>query len=97
MDLLKHAAHLMSDRLIMGKALFFDDEDGKLDLRFMLTAMDRSYHSFRENLVPYLGIIEDGRARMNEIYEDLVKEKRDAALTVGPVPPQVQPEKKIMS
>lgn len=97
MDLLKHAAHLMSDRLIMGKALFFDDEDGKLDLRFMLTAMDRSYHSFRENLVPYLGIIEDGRARMNEIYEDLVKEKRDAALTIGPVPPQVQPEKKIMS
>ena len=97
MDLLRHAAHLMSDDMVMGKAIFFDEENGKADLRFLVTAMDRNYASLRNNLVSYMSIIEEGRGRMHEIYENLVKEKRDAALALNPVLPQVQPEKKIMS
>ena len=96
MDLLRHAAHLMSDDLIMVKALFYEEAQ-RCDLRFFVAAMDRNYASFRENLPRYVNLLQEGRNRMGEIYENLVKEKRDAALTVNPVLPQVQPEKKIMS
>ena len=96
MDLLKHAAHLMSDDLIMIKAIFCEDAQN-CELRFFVAAMDRNYASFRENLTRYLSLIQEGQGRMNEIYQNLVKEKRDAALAINPVLPQVQPEKKIMS
>ena len=39
-------------------------------------------------------LIEDGRQHMNEVYEKLVKEKRDAALTVTPFLPAEQKENK---
>ena len=96
MDLLKHAAHLMSDDLIMIKAIFCEDAQS-CELRFFVAAMDRNYASFRDNLTRYLGLIQEGQGRMNEIYQNLVKEKRDAALAINPVLPQVQTEKKIMS
>jgi len=96
MDLLKHAAHLMSDDLIMVKAIFYEDAQ-RCDLRFFVAAMDRNYASLRENLPRYINLIHEGRNRMSEIYDNLVKEKRDAALAINPVLPQVQPEKKIMS
>ena len=96
MDLLKHAAHLMSDDLITVKAIFYEDAQ-RCDLRFFVAAMDRNYASLRENLPRYINLIHEGRNRMSEIYDNLVKEKRDAALAINPVLPQVQPEKKIMS
>ena len=96
MDLLKHAAHMMSDDLIMVKAIFYEDAQ-RGDLRFFVAAMDRNYASLRENLPRYINLIHEGRNRMSEIYDNLVKEKRDAALAINPVLPQVQPEKKIMS
>lgn len=99
MDILRHAAHVMSDDLIMIKATFDDDvdENGGTGLRFFVAAMDRNYSSFRDNLIGYIHLIEDGRQRMNEVYEKLVKEKRDAALTVTPFLPTEQKENKIMS
>lgn len=96
MDLLKHAAHLMSDELIMVKATFDEDEQGT-GLRFFVAALDANNASFSSNLPRYLSIIEDGRSKMHEIYEGLVKEKRDAALTVTPFLPANPSENKVMS
>lgn len=96
MDLLKHAAHLMSDDLIMVKAIFFEDAQ-RCDLRFFVAAMDRNYSSLRDNLTRYIGLIYEGKNRMNEIYETLVKEKREAAVTANPFMPADQPENKVLS
>ena len=96
MDLLKHAAHLMSDELIMVKATFDEDESGT-GLRFFVAALDANNKSFQENLTKYISIIGDGRNRMNEIYERLVKEKRDAAMAVNPFLPESKPENKVLS
>ena len=96
MDLLKHAAHLMSDELIMVKATFDEDESGT-GLRFFVAALDANNKSFQENLTKYISIIGDGRNRMNEIYERLVKEKRDAAMAVSPFLPESKPENKVLS
>ena len=93
-DLLRDAAHLMSDALIMVKATFSDD--GRT-LNFFVAAQDRNYESFRANLMNYLRIIEDGQRKMNEEYNSMVEEKREAALKSNPVIPSVQPEKKVLS
>lgn len=96
MDLLKQAAHLMSDELIMVKATFDEDKDG-IGLRFFVAAVDANNASFQENLTKYINIIDDGRRKMNEIYEGLVQEKRDAALTLNPFLPANSSENKVMS
>lgn len=96
MDLLKQAAHLMSDELIMVKATFDEDKDG-IGLRFFVAALDANNASFQENLTKYINIIDDGRRKMNEIYEGLVQEKRDAALTLNPFIQANSSENKVMS
>lgn len=94
MDLLREAAHQMSDDLVMVKATFSDD--GK-DMRFFVAARDRNYESFRANLTSYLGILEDGQRVMNEKYHKMVDEKREAALAAKPYAPQVKQENKVLS
>ena len=94
MDLLREAAHRMSDELVMVKATFSDD--GK-SMRFFVAAQDRNYESFRENITPYLRILQDGERLMNDEYHKMVEEKREAALRANPVIPSVQPENKVMS
>ena len=96
MDLLKQAAHLMSDELMMIKAIF-DEDKGETGLRFLVAALDANNASFQENLTRYLGLIDDGRRKMNEFYENLIKEKRDAALTVNPFTSAGQTESKLLS
>ena len=96
MDLLRHAAHLMSDDLIMVKAIFYEDAQ-RCDLRFFVAAMDLNYASFRENLNRYINLIQGGHNRMHEIYESLVKEKRDAAISANPFMPANKQENKILS
>ena len=96
MDLLKHAAHLMSDELIMVKATFYEDEEGT-SLKFFVAALDANNASFQDNLTRYISIIEDGRGEMHETYEKLVKEKRDAALAINPVLPTHKPNDKVSS
>lgn len=94
MDLLREAAHKMSDELVMVKATFSDD--GK-SMRFFVAAQDRNYESFRANLANYMHILEDGQRKMNEEYHRLVDEKREAALAARPVIPSAQTENKILS
>ena len=94
MDLLRDAAHLMSDALILVKATFSDD--GRT-LNFFVAAQDRNYESFRANLTHYMRIIEDGQRKMNEEYNRMLDERREAALKANPVMPSVQHENKILS
>ena len=94
MDILREAAHVMSDALIMVKATFSDD--GRT-LNFFVAAQDRNYESFRANLAHYMRIIEDGQRKMNEEYHRMVDEKREAAMKANPVIPSIQQENKVLS
>ena len=94
MDLLRDAAHLMSDALIMVKATFADD--GKA-LNFFVAAQDRNFESFRANLTGYMRIIEDGQRKMNEEYHRLEDAKRDDTLAAQPYIPQVKQDNKVLS
>ena len=94
MDLLREAAHKMSDDLVMVKATFSDDGKG---MRFFVAAQDRNYESFRANITAYLRIIEDGERLMNDEYHKMVDEKREAALRANPVIPSTQHENKVLS
>ena len=94
MDLLRASAHKMSDDLAMVKATFADD--GK-SMRYFVAAQDRNYESFRANITPYLRILEDGERLMNNEYNKMVDEKREAALKANPVIPSVQHENKVLS
>ena len=96
MELLKKAAHLMSDDLIMVKAIF-DEEPDSTTLRFFVAAMDRNYPSFRDNLMAYLGIISDGNRRMSEIYDNLVEEKKNPALAGTPFTAAYVQDPKLLS
>lgn len=96
MELLKKAAHLMSDDLIMVKAIFDEKSDGTT-LRFFVAAMDRNYASFRDNLMPYLGIISDGNRRMTEIYNKLEEEKKNPALAGTPFTSAYVQDPKLLS
>lgn len=96
MDLLKHAAHLMSDDLIMVKATFDDDEKDP-GVKFFVAALDANCASFSDNLPRYLSIIEDGRKRMHEIYEGLVKEKEEASRVSAPILLAEPQKKKVLS
>ena len=94
MDLLKQAAHLMSDELIMAKASFHNDDTA---LRLFVAALDANKDSFQENLTKYISIITDACRKMDEIYERLVKERRDAAMAVNPLISDTKPENKVLS
>ena len=80
LELLKHAAHLMSDDIIMVKAQMNEEpwSDGRIGLMFLVVAMDRNYSSFKENLDYYIDIINDGRQNLREHYERLEKERKEA-------------------
>ena len=94
MDILRDAAHKMSDDLVMVKATFSDDNKS---LNFFVAAQDRNFESFRANLTSYMRIIEDGQRKMNEEYYRMVEEKREAALAAQPVIPPVRQDSKVMS
>ncbi len=94
MDILRNAAHRMSDALIMVKATISGDDRS---LNFFVAAQDRNYESLRANLASYLRIIEDGQRKMNEEYHKMLDEKREAALKANPVIPPVQHENKVLS
>ena len=93
MDLMREAAHKLSDELAMVKAAVSDDDEV---LRFFIGAQDRNYASFRDNLPAYLGILESGHRFQTEEYERL-DEKRNNALNAQPVIPPSVTENKILS
>ena len=94
MDILRDAAHRMSDELIMVKATISDDDSS---LNFFIAAQDRNFESFRANLTYYLRILEDGQRKLDEEYRRMVDEKREAALAAAPILPSKQAENKILS
>lgn len=85
LELLQRAAHQMSDDIMMIKADISDplDEEGNRALRFYIAMMERTVRGFRENLSDYISILDDGHHRMGEIYEELEKEKKEAASLNG--------------
>lgn len=96
MELMKTAAHLMSDDLIIVKAIIDEEPDGTI-LRFFVVALDRNYSSFRDNLMTYLGIISDGIRCMNDKYKQLEAEKNDPALAVAKYAAASQQDPKLLS
>lgn len=72
-SILKKAAHLMSDDVVMVKA-FIDERPERTTIRFYVSAMDRNYHSFRESLINYIAILADANRRILELYEQLQAE-----------------------
>ena len=96
MDLLKKAAHIMSDEIIMVKAIF-NERPNDTELRFFVAAMDRNYTSFRDNLMEYIGIIHDGNRRMIEIYDRLVEQRDNLTQAVNPFANASQQDPTILS
>lgn len=94
MDILREAAHRMSDDFVMVKTTLA--EDGK-SMRCFVAVMDRNVESFRTNLPYYASLIEDGLRHMDELYRQMVEERRDAALAAQPTIPPVQQENKVLS
>ena len=94
MDLMREAAHIMSDKLVMVKASFFDDDT---TLSFFVAAQDRNYESLKESLPSYLRVIDDGQHLFDEEYDQLVKEKEEGPLASQPFIPPVQQENKVLS
>ena len=89
MDILRAAAHKMSDDLVMVKAGVSEDDR---TLNFFIAAQDRNYESFRANLVYYLHILNDGQQKLVQEYNRMLEEKKDAVLPDNPAAPS-----KIMS
>lgn len=89
MDILRAAAHKMSDDLVMVKAGVSEDDK---TLNFFIAAQDRNYESFRANLVYYLHILNDGQQKLAQEYNRMVKEIKDPVLPDNPAAPS-----KIMS
>lgn len=89
MDILRAAAHKMSDDLVMVKAGVSEDDK---TINFFIAAQDRNYESFRTNLVYYLHILNDGQQKLAQEYDRMVEEKKNAVLPDNPAAPS-----KIMS
>ena len=77
MDILRAAAHKMSDDLVMVKAGVSEDDK---TLNFFIAAQDRNYESFRTNLVYYLHILNDGQQKLAQEYNRMVEEIKDPVL-----------------
>ena len=95
-DLLKQAAHLMSDELLMVKATISEDADGA-NIQFFVGACDANYASFRDNLTRYMSLIEQGGVRVRELHNKLAEQKRYAAIGLNPFQSENQQEKKLLS
>lgn len=65
---LEESMRLMSERLVMVKALLSSGKDGAFTLRLFVAAMDRDVSSFRANLDTYIGLICRGRNEIRQIY-----------------------------
>ena len=79
-ELMKKAAHLMSDEIMMVKAIFIENKEETI-LRFLIVCMDHNYISFRDNLKRYIGIINDGDKVLKEKYHNLEEEQNHPSLS----------------
>ena len=94
MDLLKDAAHRMSDDLVMVKTTISEEDKA---LNFFVAALDRNYESFRANFAFYLSLLMDGQRKMSEEYNRLVEKKQGSALKDETVGSSIQHDNKVFS
>lgn len=94
MDLLKDAAHRMSDDLVMVKTTISEDDKA---LNFFVAALDRNFESFRANFAFYLSLLMDGQRKMSEEYNRLLEEKQGSALSDDSSGPSMQHDSKVFS
>ena len=93
-DLVREAAHRMSDSLIMVKASISDDDR---IINFFVAAQDRNYESFRANFVNYLSLLIDGQNKLGEEYNRMLEEHKQKDFSDNPAMSPVQHENKVMS
>lgn len=96
MDLLRHAAHLMSDQRMIVKALI-EGEGADTTIRIFVVSLDRNYDSLKENLPRYITMLEQTYEKLKVIYDQLAEERREASQTINPFYPMGQTENKILS
>lgn len=79
MELLRQAAHKVSDEIIMAKVLLTgEDEDG---ISFQVTSFEDNYEHLKDFLCQYLSIIDESYARLFDIYNELENKKSEMSLT----------------
>lgn len=79
MELLRQAAHKVSDEIIMAKVLLTgEDEDG---ISFQITSFEDNYDHLKDFLCQYLSIIDESYARLFDIYNELENKKSEMSLT----------------
>ena len=94
MDILKDAAHRMSDDLVMVKTTISEDDKA---LNFFVAALDRNFESFRANFALYLSILMDGQRKMSEEYNRLLEEKQGGVFSDDSAGSSIQHESKVFS
>lgn len=79
MELLRQAAHKVSDEIIMAKVLLTgEDEDG---ISFQITSFEDNYDHLKDFLYQYLSIIDESYARLFDTYNELENQKSEMTLT----------------
>lgn len=79
MELLRQAAHKVSDEIIMAKVLLTgEDEDG---ISFQITSFEDNYDHLKDFLCQYLSIIDESYARLFDTYNELENKKSEMTLT----------------
>ncbi len=95
MELLRQAAHKVSDDIIMAKVLITgEDEDG---ISFQLTSFEDDYGHLKDFLCQYLSIIDDSRDRLFDIYYGLEKRRSEALPTDHRLSLNMTDSKKVVS
>lgn len=79
MELLRQAAHKVSDEIIMAKVLLTgEDEDG---ISFQITSFEDNYDHLKDFLYQYLSIIDESYVRLFDTYNELENQKSEMTLT----------------
>lgn len=79
MELLRQAAHKVSDEIIMAKVLLTgEDENG---ISFQITSFEDNYEHLKDFLCQYLSIIDESYARLFDTYNELENKKSEMTLT----------------
>ena len=79
MELLRQAAHKVSDEIIMAKVLLTgEDENG---ISFQITSFEDNYEHLKDFLCQYLSIIDESYARLFDTYNELENQKSEMTLT----------------
>ena len=95
MELLRQAAHRVSDEIIMAKVLHTgENEDG---ISFQIISFEDSYGHLKDYLCQYLSIIDESRTRLFDIYNELEKRRSETLTTNHRLSLNMTDSKKVVS